>query len=142
MFLQIRNSLGIFFFLLCFAACKKRAEVVPSVPADFTIYLNLPDFIKLNSAGGSVYVSGGVKGILVYRVSNDEFAAYDRDCPYDPNVSNAIVQVDSSGILAIDYNCGSQFNLINGDVLRGPAAYSLKRYAADYDGVSTVHVHN
>src|SRR2546423_582031 len=102
---------GSLLFILIFflSDCKKDNSTIPSVTVDTYIYLTQPSNINLNSVGGWVYVEGGVKGIIVFRKSSNEFAAYERDCPYDPNVSAAKVDVDSSGVIGVDHNCGSKF---------------------------------
>ena len=68
--------------------------------------------------------------------------AYDRNCTYNPGDANAVVSVDSSGLMALDASCGSRFVLIDGSVNQGPATIGLKHYHADYDGLSSVHVYN
>ena len=130
-------------FVFSISECKKDNSSIPNVAVDFYIYLSQPSSAPLNSPGNWIPSSGGVKGIIVYRRSVDEFAAYERDCPYDPNASNARIDVDSSNIIAVDRNCGSKFNLLDNTILNGPATRSLKTYHADYDAsAATVHVYN
>jgi len=101
--------------------CKKDSSTIPAVYVDFYVYLSQPDNIKLNAVGGWEYFTGGVKGVIVYRKSSNEFVAYERSCPYDPNASNARIEVDSSNIIAVDRNCGSKFNMLDNSILNGPA---------------------
>ena len=90
-----------------------------------------------------MYADAGVRGIIVYRRSQEEFAAYERDCPYDPNADNARVEVDSSNIIAIDRNCGSMFSLVDNSIVNGPTTRSLKTYHVDYDiGSALLHIYN
>ncbi|MEE9408332.1 MAG: phosphoribosylaminoimidazole carboxylase [Polaribacter sp.] len=42
--------------------------------------LDLPEFNSL-VIGNAVEITGGAKGILIFRKSTDEYAAYDRICP-------------------------------------------------------------
>ena|SRR6185369_16815354 len=130
-------------FTFSLSECKKDNSTIPNVSVDLYVYLSIPSSINLNSQGGWIYVNGGVKGIIVYRRSNEEFAAYERACPYDPNESSALVEVDSSNILAVDRHCGSKFNLLDNTIINGPTTRSLKAYHADYDASgNTVHVYN
>jgi hypothetical protein len=123
--------------------CKKDNSTIPNVSVDIYLYLTQPSNINLNSTGGWVYVSGGVKGIIVFRKSISEFAAYERDCPYDPNASAAIVSVDSSGAFGVDYNCGSKYSLFDNSILNGPATRGLKAYYTEYNSTNqTVYIHN
>ena len=123
-------------------ACKKSTDQIPPASVDFYIYLTQPDFQTLNTVGNFVYVTGGVKGIIVYHKTIDEFTAYERSCPYDPNTSSAIVSVDSSGLGLVDYNCGSKYNILDGSIVNGPTSYPLRQYYCEYDGVSSLHIHN
>ena len=128
--------------LLLFRCSNKKENPVPEVYVDFHIYLNQPDFNALNSVGGWVYVSGGSRGILVYRLDLSTCVALDRNCTYNSTAANAIVTVDSTGLYARDTSCGSRFVLIDGSVSQGPATIGLRQYKADFDGFQTVHVHN
>jgi nitrite reductase/ring-hydroxylating ferredoxin subunit len=126
------------FFLLCLAAitfnsCGKEEtrDVIPYVYVNFAMYPNTIDFI---ADGQWAYVSGGYKGIIIYRPQNDEFMAYERACPHDPLIDGARVEVESSGIIAIDSVCGSRFLLTDGSPIEGPAGISLKQYRTSYDG--------
>jgi hypothetical protein len=132
--------LAVVFFL---QDCKKDSSSIPNVSVDIYIYLTQPSNINLNSVGGWVYVSGGVRGIIVFRKSTTEFAAYERDCPFDPDASAAKIEVDSSGVIGVDYNCGSKFSLFDNSILNGPATRGLKMYYAEYNpGNQTVYIHN
>ena len=133
--------LGLLLFFL--TDCTKNNEnPVPTVYVDFTIYLSQPAYTNLNAVGGWVYLTGGARGIIVYRLSIDTFKAYDRNCTYNPSDADARVSVDSSGLFAVDASCGSKFVLIDGSVNHGPATVSLRQYNASYDGVNSVHVYN
>lgn len=123
-------------------ACKKSTDQIPPASVDFYIYLSQPEFQTLNTVGNYVYVTGGVKGIIVYHKTIEEYAAYERTCPYDPNTSGAIVEVDSSGLGLIDYHCGSRYSILDGSIVNGPTSYPLRQYYCEYDGVSSLHIHN
>src|SRR5687767_10132874 len=132
-----------FVIILAFTfSCKKNTDQIAPAQVDFYLYLTQPEFQTLNTVGNYVYVTGGVKGIIVYHKTIDEFAAYERSCPYDPNTSAAIVQVDSSGLGLVDYQCGSRYNILDGSIVNGPTAYPLRQYYCEYDGVSALHIHN
>ena len=120
--------------LVSTGGCKKDDDTVPSVQVNIYIYTTDSEFADLNAVGGWIYLTGGVRGIVVYRLSQDEFMAYDRNCTYQPTESTAIIEVEPSGITAIDSSCGSKFLLTDGSVLEGPAPDILKRYQTNFDG--------
>ncbi|MDD2527156.1 MAG: Rieske (2Fe-2S) protein [Lentimicrobiaceae bacterium] len=122
------------FLLIIFTGCDKENEAtqIPYIYVNFEIYPNTLDFIPET---GYIYVTGGYKGIIIYRLFSDEFMAYERACPHDPLVEGARIQVESSGIIAVDSVCGSRFLLTDGSPLKGsPATRPLKQYRTNYDG--------
>jgi nitrite reductase/ring-hydroxylating ferredoxin subunit len=130
------------FFLLLTPQCTKdKKDQIPTVYVNFYINVSTTQYLNLNNVGGWVYVTGGVRGIIIYRESIDQFMAYERDCPYQPANTCALVQVEKSGVIAIDSCCGSQFLLLDGSIVKGPATIGLKQYATSFDG-TTLHVTN
>ena len=133
-----------FILLLVFlSGCTKNnsQDPIPNVYVNIDLYLSDPSNVKLNAIGGWVYVTGGVRGVIVYRKSNDEFIALERNCPYQPKESCATVSVDASNILAVDTCCGSKFQLMDGSIVNGPATYPLKRYLTTLSN-NTLHISN
>ena len=141
------KSKVVFFSLAIFISgyiisCKKDAgDVVPDVYVNIYIYTTAPEFISINAVGGWVYITGGSRGIVVYRNSVEEFMAYDRHCTYQPSNSCARIEVEQSNITAVDSCCGSKFVLTDGSVVNGPASLPLKQYQAMLDG-NVLHIFN
>jgi hypothetical protein len=112
---------------------------------------NSTEFIQLNTVGGWVYLTGGIlsRGILVYRLSTDEFKAYERTptykpdscCVYSPEEKCAKVIVEESGIIVKDTCSGSRYLILDGSIVEGPAKYSLLQYRTNYDG-DILHIYN
>ncbi len=131
------------FIAVLLPKCSDKSEVVPYV----YVYLRIdiehdPDFFILSTVGSSASITGGYRGIIIYRKSLEEFIALDRTCTYDVELESARVQIDDSGIMAVDTTCGSVFSLVlDGFVVEGPATYGLKRYQTFFNqatGVLTV----
>lgn len=113
--------------------CRKKDDVVPYVRVNFTIFLSDPDFVSLQTIGNSVYVTGGVSGIIIYRKSQDEFSAIERCCSYNPSDRCAVL-VDSSNTNVLHCNCcNSKFSIWDGSVLSGVASRSLTTYQTLFD---------
>jgi nitrite reductase/ring-hydroxylating ferredoxin subunit len=134
--------------LICFLSlvfvfsCKKDdTQYVPNVYVNFQLDPNSTMYLGLNQIGGWIYVTGGVKGIIIYREEQDKFKAYDRACPYDYDVSGAIIEAEPSGLTLIDSLCGSRYIITDGSVLNGPAQKGMKAYRTSYDG-RTLYVFN
>lgn len=127
--------------LFFFYSCKKDKDEIPNTYVNFYININSTQYIDLNPVGGWVYLTGGVRGIIVYRQSMEEFVALERNCSYQPSNECATVEVESSGMTAIDSCCGSRFLLMDGSLVNGPATRSLKLYQTSFDG-NTLHIFN
>ncbi|RLD45589.1 MAG: hypothetical protein DRI86_05390 [Bacteroidetes bacterium] len=125
-------------FVIINTGCKEKEphDAIPEVAVNLNIDITSTMYIELNTIGGWVYLTGGYKGILVYRVSVDDFVAYDRACPFDPFEQTARITMDNTGITCSDTtSCDSQFGILDGSIIKGPATIPLKRYYTYFDGV-------
>jgi len=140
---MIKKSLIIIitFIIIAISCNKGNNDVIPLVTVDLYIHTNDPMFIDLNAVGGWIYLTGGSRGIIVYRSSNTDFKAYDRHCTYQPTNSCALVSVEVNNITGLDDCCGSRFLLADGSVSNGPATIPLKQYRTTFDG-SVLHIFN
>lgn len=134
---------SIIFILLFFSSgCKKDKNEIPDVYVDIYLTTVDPAFSPLNATNGYTYLSGGSKGIIVFRksISPAEFMAYDRHCTYNVSEGNQIA-MDVSGLFAIDSKCNSKFYIGDGSPNSGPAVNSLKYYETTFDG-TVLHIFN
>ena len=119
-------------------ACKKKSDTqqpeIPYVIVNFSINPNSTQYIELNHIGGYVPVTGGYRGIIIYRVSETEFKAYERACAYDPTADSAQVRMDVSGLTMTCPKCKSKYIILDGSPYGGPTQWSLKQYRTSYDG--------
>mgnify|MGYP002353589569 CR=1 FL=1 len=143
---MIKKSNILFFFLFCailLTTCKKDNTngQIPNVYVNFYVYLSDPEFAALNSVGTAVMVTGGVKGIIIYRATWEEFVALDRVSSYQPE-NLCAVEIDSTGIYAKDPCSESRFSLYTGMPVKGPASAPLKTYRTLFDGVNSLHIFN
>ncbi len=107
---------------------------VPIVPFDLTISLDLPLYSSLQSPGGWVYLEGGSRGIVVYRIDATQFAAFDRHCTYQVQEACRINVDPETNITAVDTECcNSEFTLLDGLPQSGPARRPLRRLQAMYN---------
>jgi nitrite reductase/ring-hydroxylating ferredoxin subunit len=134
--LFVRVSLVMGLLLLLSSSCKKEEQPteIPYVLVNFSLNPNSTEYYNLNSVNGWETVTGGYNGILIFRKTIEEFAAYERACPYDPLKPGAQVKVDASGITCYCPVCGSKYILVDGTPYEGPSRYTLKPYSAVYDG--------
>jgi len=151
------KSLGALFLLVCFigvmlTSCDEN-EDLPVQLGYTNIYIrpNSTEYLQLNTVGGWAYLNGSTlsRGILVYRLSTDEFKAYERTptykpdscCVYLPVEKCGKVIVDESGIIVKDTCAGTRYLILDGSVVDGPARYALLQYQTNYDG-DILHIYN
>ncbi|MDR1346312.1 MAG: hypothetical protein LBK03_06385 [Bacteroidales bacterium] len=134
---KLIRKTGIILLLLFLSnGCHDQThQTIPNTRVDFSIYPNSVQYADLTHYGGHIYLTGGVCGIVIYRVNEYDFVAYDRACSYDWQDNTARLEVDESGLLLVHKSCGSTFNILDGSVVRGPATYPLKRYRSYFDGM-------
>ena len=134
---QLKYLVTLLIIAILFVQCKKDKENnnVPLVEVNFTIAVDDPAYINLKTIGGWEYLSGGSRGIIVYRTSQTEFKAYDRHCTFQPSETCALVSVDPNNLTATDDCCGSSFLLTDGTVSKPPASVPLKEYNTFFDGI-------
>lgn len=120
--------------LLLFSACGKKQKKYDEIPYVYVnIEMTVIDLKTLNERGWDT-IQGGYKGIILYKESESSYLAYERACPYDPLDSCSLVEVEPSGVTAIDSCCESRYLLQDGTVFSGPSLISLKQYHTYYDG--------
>lgn len=124
--------------LLSLVACSRDLsdDPIPIIPfADVVINLGLPDYFSLQTDGGFKELNtGGVRGIILYRVNSATYFAYERNCSFRPNEACATVNVHSSGLFMTDPCCNSSFNFSDGNPTGGPAWRQLQRYRTQLSG--------
>jgi Rieske Fe-S protein len=118
----------------------------PSAQVNFAILAGSAQFFPLNVTGGYIYVSGygyQSRGILIYRVNQTQFVAFDRNCTKDGCTNTkAIVWVPTTNTtICKDSVCGSIYNIFDGSVQQGPAVVPLYQYHTNWDG-NQLHVYN
>ena len=117
------------FVLIPLLGCEKQTEStrIPFTPVDFTINLDLQEYIPLLNNGGYVYENRGYRGIIIYREREGNYIALERACSYNPLEPCEIVEVDDSGLFLVDPCCGSTFDFY-GNPTGDPATTGLVRY--------------
>ncbi len=124
-------------------SCKKEnpPNEIPVVQVSISLNPNSTEYVELNVVNGWVTITGGYRGIIVFRKSFTEFMAYERACPYDWDKTTTRLEVDSSGITTYCPSCSSKFILLDGSVYSGPSNYPMKQYQTTYDG-SLLYIYN
>lgn len=145
----------LFAALTLFAAgCDKDNNGLPLAPIDITLNPNSTFYQELNIVGGWLYLdeNDGVvepsRGIIVYRLSTDEFLAFERTPPYKPdsccNASKTLctrLLVDNYFPFIMDTCSMSKYLILDGSPVEGPSNSPLGRYYTEYNG-QLLYIHN
>ena len=137
-------SLFLFLVLFIASSClKNNQNPVPSIPFDITIDINLPSYYQLQGVGSWTYVNGGSRGIIVYRRTIDEFVAFDRHSPMDPNGTCFLpLFPEQDYFLQLKDTCSSApFSLYDGGPISG-SQFGLRQYATQFNGSNLLRIYN
>ena len=127
---SMKLSLYILSISLLLASCHSKngkCKYIEEVYVDILMNLNAPEYSDLQVSGNSIFIEGGVEGIMIYHGVGDYYKVYDRNCSYEPSLNCSVIDSISSGI-AYCGCCNSVFSLENGDILNSPALLPLKNY--------------
>lgn len=146
----IYKFLGLLFlFAFITTQChKSKQPPLPFAVVNITIEPNSTQFINLNTVGGHEYLTADhpSRGVLVFRVDENTFKAYERTCPHDPNACcdegcSRLYVPDNEVFLIKDDCCGSIYSILDGSNISGPSVYPLKEFFTSYNG-KTLHIYN
>jgi hypothetical protein len=126
-----RNTLFLLILLLGLGCRDNNTSRVPDVPVNIAINILQPDFFNLSVPSGWIYITGGSRGIIVYRKSEEEFIALERHSPFQPE-DNCAVKVDDDNVLISDPCSDSKWLITDGTIVQGPTAQPLRTYRTSY----------
>ena len=114
--------------LFILSTCNTKDDYIQEVYVDIIVDLNLPEYSNLQASGNSIFIEGGVEGIIIYHGVGSHYNVYDRNCSYEPSLSCSKIDSVDAGI-AYCGCCTSAFLLSNdANVLNSPALLPLKAY--------------
>lgn len=131
-------------FLCVISGCRKnRNHPVPSVATDITIDINLPTYSDLQGVGGWTYVNGGSRGIIVYRRAENDFIAFDRHAPSDPNgtCEKALYPTKDNFLILKDSCNDATFSLYDGAPVSN-SEFGLRLFQTAWNGSNQVRIFN
>lgn len=139
--------------ILAGAGCNDDGNTLPLAPVNITINPNSTVYQELNVVGGWMYLgeTDGVmppsRGLIVHRLSTDQFMAFERTPPYKPdsccNANKTVCSrlVVESYPFITDTCTGSKYLIIDGSVSQSPSNMPLGTYYTEYNG-SLLYIHN
>jgi hypothetical protein len=119
---------------------------------DITINPNTTMYQEVNFVGGWMYLGeqdGAMppsRGIILYRLSTEQFMAYERTPPFKPD-SCCNVNKTVCTSLVVDYpfvldTCtNSKYLILDGSPVSGPSTMTLSMYVTEYNG-DLLYIHD
>lgn len=122
--------ISLLLLILMIFSCKKDVFQFPYVP----IRLELGLYSDLGQLGpeGILFKEGyGVRGLIIYRDSDNKYYVFDRACTYEKDFS-CKVNKDTSFSQVMECACCKSRYLLgeSPDPIKGPATYPLVQYNA------------
>ncbi len=117
---------------------------IPKAYINFTINPNSLEYYELNTVSGWMYLQAAApsRGIIVYRYSMDEFRAYERQSPNDPNHCGEYSRMVVEFPFVVDTCLDVRYSILDGSIItEGYLGYPLIQYNAQYDG-SILRIYN
>ncbi len=119
----------------CMVSCKDtgHSPIIPNVYINASINPNSTEYLELNTVGGWMYLTAKEpsRGLIVYRYNWDEFVAFDRTPPYDPENCDKRLTVEFPYVT--DPCTGFKYLILDGSLIEG-SGYNLIQYFTEYDG--------
>lgn len=110
---------------------------IPQVYINFTINPNSTEYYEINTVSGWMYLGSVApsRGIIIYRYSMDEFRAYERLAPNDPNTCGENSRLIVEFPFVIDTCLDVKYSILDGSIItEGYSGYPLIQYNTQYDG--------
>lgn len=140
--ITMRNLLLLFFFLIFFSCERNETnDILPNVPVNIMLNLNLPQYQDLLIPNGWTEVNGGVKGILIQNigVGNPPYKAFDRACPTNDCAS----AMTFDGSLKMKCPCdSSEYSIIDGSPQTSGYSNFAREYRVNLINPTTINITN
>ena len=135
------KKLTIVIIALTLTCCNDESDFIENVYVNEFIDLSLPQYSEIIQNGSSIFIDGGIEGIIIYHSIGQEYKVYDRNCSYEPSLNCSSIDSVNSGI-AYCGCCPSAFSIFNsGEAINAPALLPLKQYNWSLNN-STIRIFN
>lgn len=127
--------------LLIFASCKEENpnafidELPPAAPFEISVNLDLISSQSLEFQNHLYINDVGLNGIVIVKRSANNYASFERTCPYQPeeDCSRIVFEYIGTGSY-LACNCGDSFYNLSGFPTNSPSPRKLREYRTDLSG--------
>lgn len=130
-------------FMSFFVACKDKGDQILQdampLPTPFNLVINvdLPAYQDLAFTNHLYIADYGLNGLVIVRLENNRYAAYERTCPVNPKESCSIVDFVNLGTSGsfLECQCGEAFyRASDGFPTNSPEPRKLREYYSEFSG--------
>jgi len=136
------RKLLLLFSIITLFSCEKNEtnDILPNVPVNITVNLDLPQFIKLKTPPNWEYINGGIKGILIQNTGlTPDYKAFDRACPNNDCNSSMIFD----GSFRMKCPCDdSEYSIIDGSPQTSGNSHFAREYKVNQINSTTLIITN
>ena len=137
----MKNIFVILLFMLSMFSCDDTPynPNTPDAYINFEIYPNSTMYYELNTTMGwmSVTAPPQSRGIIILRYSWDEFKAYERQSPNEPDHCGEYSRLIVDFPFVVDTCLDVKYSILDGHIItEGYHGYPLIQYHTQYDGHS------
>jgi len=136
------RKLLLLFVIITIFSCEKNEtnDLLPDVPVNVTINLDLPQYQDLQIATGWAETNGGIKGILVLNTGlTPTYKAFDRACPNNDCSS----PMTFDGSLRMKCPCDdSEYSILDGSPQTSGNSHFAREYKVNEINPSTLIITN
>ena len=124
----MKSAIYILSIIFILSTCNTKDDYIQEVYVDIIVDLNLPEYSDLDVSGNSIFIEGGVEGIIIYHGVSNDYRVYDRNCSYEPSLSCS--KIDSINATLAYCDCCISVFLLDQDGISAnpPALLPLKAY--------------
>lgn len=121
---------------------RNKNPYIPNYSFSITIDANLPTYSGLKSAMNPIKIpdNGQHPTLIVMKISNDEYRAWDANCP-DHRPSDCSI-MNLNGIIAKCPCDDIEYSLFTGVSMDGSGEYTMKPYRIDIMGTDLIRISN
>ena len=139
------QAVKITLYAILFCACSDQTNLIspiPDVVVREQLNLNSNEALPLKLRDGTyIYLNGGIKGMILYRRSLDNYVVFERKSPYNMQNDCGVVSVHNTGLYMVD-SCHSCTFDWQGKPTSGPCRDIMKQYQVQYMNSFTLLITN
>lgn len=125
--------------LFMLSACGKESNQVPNVAVNLVGFFT-PDQLSQLKANGSIFLDGGVAGVIIAYNTLDGYKAFDRCSTVNPE--NRCAVTADNAYTVTDPCTGAKYSLLDGTPTKAPAKVALRTYSIIVRGGNNFQVTN